>query len=219
MQWPHSTQFITFKLNFSSIPENILSTHCSLDAYLLLRRRAHSSSHSAGSTHLRSLPAAEPWTSPGTGWLHKPHTVISKPLSCGVALDTLLYMCLHITFVHRMVRLWFAAWPASISVLCCNTDQIASLMAWDDDTGWNFFQCCSSSKKTITRSWQQTTSIVKHSFSPLSTHIAWRKGLGKLSYKHHSSTWQVTFGFCLSDRFALSFAVLAAGLAVVFGLE
>lgn len=102
--------------------------------------------HSAGSAPLRSLPVTEPWTSLSAAWLNKPHTVISKPCNCGVDLDTLLYMCLHITSIHSMARLWFATWLASMSVLCLSTDQIASLMAWDDDTGWNFFRC--SSKTT-----------------------------------------------------------------------
>lgn len=138
---------------------------------------------SAGAARLRSLSATEPWTSPSTAWLNKPHTVISEPLSCGIALDTLLYMCLHIAFTYWMVWLWFAGWPASISVRSFCTDQIASLMAWDDDTGRNVFQHCSkttSSEKTITWSWHQTTCLVKHDFSPLTTQTARAKGAGEV---------------------------------------
>lgn len=80
----------------------------------------------------------------------KPHTVISKPSSCGAALDTLLNMCLHITFIHSVVWLWFAAWLPSMTALSFSTDQIASLMAWDDDTGWNFFHCCSKTTSFMT---------------------------------------------------------------------
>lgn len=169
------------------------------------------------------IVATEPWTSPSTAWLNKPHTVISEPLSCGIALDTLLYMCLHIAFTYWMVWLWFAAWPASISVCSFCTDQIASLMAWDDDTGRNVFQRCSkttSSEKTITWSWHQTTCLVKHDFSPLTTQTARAKGVGKVPVVE-SPFFDVTgcIGFCLSDQFASNFAVLAAGRDVVWGFE
>lgn len=107
-----------------------------------------------GLSLLRSLRVTEPWTPPCAAWLNKPHTVSSNPWGSGVASDTLLYMCLHIIFTHPAVWLWFAAWPASMTALYFSTDQIASLMAWDDDTGWNFYHCCrsetASSKTAIT---------------------------------------------------------------------
>lgn len=104
---------------------------------------AHRSAHSAGLVSLRSLPITEPWPSSSYGWLNKPHTLICSPWSCSVALDTLLYTCLNITSIHWLVWLWCAAWLASMTALCFSPDQMASLMAQDDDTEWNLFHRCS----------------------------------------------------------------------------
>lgn len=111
-------------------------------------------------------------------------------------------MCLHITFIHSLVWLWFAAWPASMITLCFSTDQMASLMAEDDDTGWSFFHCCF---KTI--SWHKTTFRVRHSFVPFNNTNR-MKGKKFLWCSHHSYMWQVTFSFCLLNRFALRLAFL-----------
>lgn len=163
-QWPQSRQ--TFLANFSSLLTISCQQANCLDAYLL-PRSVHTAL-SAGLVPLRSLPVTQPWTSPSTAWLNSPHTVMSNPWSCGVAVDTLLYMCLHTTFIHTVVWQWFAAWLASMSVLCFRTDQIASLMAWNDDIGWNFFLCCSktTSFKTTITCFHQITFMFKHNFVP-----------------------------------------------------